>query len=442
MTAERERTATLPPRPVVRTAWVLHRALYRLSGGRIGLRPPEAGNKFGMMRLRTVGRRSGEPRVAIVGYLEDGPNLVTLAMNGWAEAEPAWWLNLQAQPDTTVELKDGLRAVRGRAADGEERDRLWARWRELSDDYDAWAARAPDPPPSSCSSHVRSRRAGSVRRPRLRLWRRTFVAGSRRVQSALSADSCIVSSQGDQMSSPKQLARIAGVLYLIVGVFGGFAIGYVTPLVYAPGDALTTAGNVSANAGLVRASVLADLLQATVFVFLAMVLFAILKEVNRGVARAMVILVAIATAVMCLNEVFQIGALLVSGEGAYATGFGATGADTLVLLLMDLHHYGFLIAQIFFGLWLIPLGYLAYTSDLFPRALGVVLVVGGSAYLVDLTLAFVAPDISRQVHGLLAIPPTIAEVWTVLYLLVKGVRSSDDPTAVARRTVPAAASAD
>ena len=77
-----------------------------------------------------------------------------------------------------------------------------------------------------------------------------------------------------------------------------------------------------------------------------------------------------------------------SGEGAYATGFGAAGADALVLLLMDLYHYGFLIAQIFFGLWLIPLGYLAYTSGLFPRALGVVLVVGGSAYLVDLTLAF------------------------------------------------------
>ena len=74
-----------------------------------------------MMRLRTLGLRSGQPRVAIVGYLEDGPNLVTLAMNGWAEAEPAWWLNLQAHPDTTVELKDGPRAVRGRAAVGEDR---------------------------------------------------------------------------------------------------------------------------------------------------------------------------------------------------------------------------------------------------------------------------------------------------------------------------------
>jgi deazaflavin-dependent oxidoreductase (nitroreductase family) len=69
-----------------------------------------------MMRLTTVGRRSGQPRVAIIGYYEDGPNLVTLAMNGWADAEPAWWLNLQAQPDTTVELKDGARAVRARGA--------------------------------------------------------------------------------------------------------------------------------------------------------------------------------------------------------------------------------------------------------------------------------------------------------------------------------------
>jgi deazaflavin-dependent oxidoreductase (nitroreductase family) len=138
MTADAQRTPMVPPRVFVRTAWVLHRALLRLSGGRIGLRPP--GKKFGMMRLTTLGRRSGQPRVAIVGYYEDGPNLVTLAMNGWAEAEPAWWLNLQAQPDTTVELKDGPRTVRGRAAEGAERDRLWARWGDFSDQYDAWAA--------------------------------------------------------------------------------------------------------------------------------------------------------------------------------------------------------------------------------------------------------------------------------------------------------------
>jgi deazaflavin-dependent oxidoreductase (nitroreductase family) len=91
------------------------------------------------MRLKTVGRRSGKERIAILGYYEDGPNLVTMAMNGWADGEPAWWLNLQAHPEATVELKDGPRAVRGRAAHGDERGRLWARWREMGDDVDAYA---------------------------------------------------------------------------------------------------------------------------------------------------------------------------------------------------------------------------------------------------------------------------------------------------------------
>jgi deazaflavin-dependent oxidoreductase (nitroreductase family) len=144
MTAAAE-AAPLPlPRPVLRTFWLLHRAVYRFSGGRIGLSRPKTGDRFGMMRLTTLGRRSGKPRVAIVGYYEDGPNLVTLAMNGWADAEPAWWLNLQAQPDTIVELKDGPRAVRARVAAGPERERLWVCFRDYpgwGDDLDALSAR-------------------------------------------------------------------------------------------------------------------------------------------------------------------------------------------------------------------------------------------------------------------------------------------------------------
>ncbi len=126
MTAVREQAPRTPPRFVIRIAWMLHRTAYRLTGGRFGLSRPETGSKFGMLRLTTIGRRSGQARLAIVGYFEDGPNLVTLAMNGWGEKEPAWWLNLQARPDTTVELPGERRAVRARAATGEERDRLWA----------------------------------------------------------------------------------------------------------------------------------------------------------------------------------------------------------------------------------------------------------------------------------------------------------------------------
>ncbi len=138
------RGARLPPRWVVRTAWVLHRALYAVTGGRFGLRPATP-DKWGMMRLRTTGRRTGEHRVAILGYFEDGPNLVTMAMNGWGAPEPAWWLNLQANPDTTVELPDGPRAVHGRAATPDERPRLWARWAHYDGEeaLTSWASRRP-----------------------------------------------------------------------------------------------------------------------------------------------------------------------------------------------------------------------------------------------------------------------------------------------------------
>jgi deazaflavin-dependent oxidoreductase (nitroreductase family) len=84
-----------------------------------------------MLRLRSVGRRSGKARLAILGYIEDGRNIVIPAMNGWADPEPAWWLNLQADPEATVELPDGRRVVTARAAVGEERDRLWGRLVDL-----------------------------------------------------------------------------------------------------------------------------------------------------------------------------------------------------------------------------------------------------------------------------------------------------------------------
>ena len=134
--------APLPPRWFIRIFWAVHRAMLRLTGGRLGLRRATDA-QWGMMRLTTVGRRSGQKRQAILGYFEDGPNLVTMAMNGWGDPEPAWWLNLQANPDTTVELADGSRAVRGRAATPEERPRLWSRWAEYDGEEElaSWASR-------------------------------------------------------------------------------------------------------------------------------------------------------------------------------------------------------------------------------------------------------------------------------------------------------------
>jgi hypothetical protein len=236
------------------------------------------------------------------------------------------------------------------------------------------------------------------------------------------------------MTPPKRLARIAGVLYLLVGISGGFAQGFVEPKMYVAGNAAATAGNVAANSGLVRLGVFAELVDATIFVFLAMTLYVLLRHERKSVARAMVVLVAIAATIECLNSVFEFAGLRVATDSAYAAAFGTAGSNALVLLLLDTQHYGLLIAQIFFGLWLAPLGYLVYKSGLFPKALGVVLIVGAACYLLDVVALFLVPDIGDKIKTLVVVPSAIAEVAMVLYLLVIGIRT---PKQVKR--IPAAA---
>ena len=130
-----------PPRWFVHTAWRVHRALYRLSGGRL-LWTTSNKRGWGALRLSTIGRKSGQQRSVIIGYLEDGPNLVALAMNGWDEGHPSWWLNLQAHPDAVARLaRQHPRPVRARPSVGEERDRLWQRWVAVDLKLDAYAGR-------------------------------------------------------------------------------------------------------------------------------------------------------------------------------------------------------------------------------------------------------------------------------------------------------------
>jgi deazaflavin-dependent oxidoreductase (nitroreductase family) len=140
MSEPSKKSPSLPPRWFIRAFWVGQRAVYAVTRGRLGLRTATA-DRWGMMRLHTVGRRTGEERIAILGYFEDGPDLVTMAMNGWGDAEPAWWLNLQAQPDATVDLPGGPRAVHAHAANEDERPRLWSIQATYDKDLDAFAAR-------------------------------------------------------------------------------------------------------------------------------------------------------------------------------------------------------------------------------------------------------------------------------------------------------------
>ena len=227
----------------------------------------------------------------------------------------------------------------------------------------------------------------------------------------------------ESVSSPKRLARIAGFFYLLVGITGGFAEGFVDPKIYVTGDAAATAGNVLANEQLVRMSVVSHLVDAVFFVLTAMALYILLEHVHKSMARAMLVFVAVAVGIITLNAVFQFEGLQIATNASYVTAFGAAGSNGLVLLLLDIQHYGTLTAQVFFGLWLAPLGYLGYKSGMFPKALGVTLVAATVCYLVHLITAFLVPGFHEQIQSFIVIVPTIAEIWMVLYLLVFGVKN-------------------
>jgi len=139
MTTAQTQPPKLPPVWFKHGFWRAHRALYRLSGGR-GLWTTASKRGWGAAHLTTIGRKSGKERGVIIGYLEDGPNLVALAMNGWDEGDPSWWLNLEAHPDAVIRLSGRQpRLVRARRAAGEERDRLWQRWAEVDLQLDGYA---------------------------------------------------------------------------------------------------------------------------------------------------------------------------------------------------------------------------------------------------------------------------------------------------------------
>jgi deazaflavin-dependent oxidoreductase (nitroreductase family) len=130
----------LPPAWFTHLFWRGHRFLYRFLGDRV-LWTPASKRGWGAMHVTTLGRTSGERRSVILGYIEDGSGPVVLAMNGWDEGLPAWWLNLEANPDAVIRLKgQPMRRARARRVEGDERDQLWRRWAEIDEGLDAYAA--------------------------------------------------------------------------------------------------------------------------------------------------------------------------------------------------------------------------------------------------------------------------------------------------------------
>ena len=140
MSTESTKSPKLPPTWFKHLFWHVHRVLYRLAGDRV-LWTPASKRGWGAMNLTTTGRKSGQVRSVIVGFIDDGDTPVVMAMNGWDEGHPAWWLNLEAQPDAVIRQKGRPeRPVRAREVEGEERERLWRKWAQVDKDLDSYAA--------------------------------------------------------------------------------------------------------------------------------------------------------------------------------------------------------------------------------------------------------------------------------------------------------------
>jgi hypothetical protein len=217
--------------------------------------------------------------------------------------------------------------------------------------------------------------------------------------------------------NPKKTARIAGLLYLIIAVLGIFSMLYGPESHSVPGDAAATASNISAAESTYRLAFMGDLIGQVLFIFLVLLLYKLLKPVNNNLAVLMVVLVLVGIPIAMLNDLNQIAALLLSSGAESLPGFGADLLPAHVMLFLDLYEHGLRIAYIFWGLWLLPLGYLVFKSGFLPRILGILLIIAGFGYLIEVVVYFLFPNFDLTIRMF----TFWGEVILALWLLIKGV---------------------
>ena len=220
--------------------------------------------------------------------------------------------------------------------------------------------------------------------------------------------------------NPNRTARVAGFLYLIMIPFALFGIMWGTSLIV-PGDAATTANNIMASESLFRFSIMSALMVGIGHILLVLVLYKLLKAVNKNHALLMVIFLLVGAPIAMLNELNRFAALLLSSGADYLmTVFTADQLQALVPLFLDLHEHGISIAGIFWGLWLFPMGYLVFKSGYIPRILGVFLIIAGFGYLIDSFAVFLLPNFIAIISKFTQFT-WYGELLLPLWLLIKGV---------------------
>jgi hypothetical protein len=206
------------------------------------------------------------------------------------------------------------------------------------------------------------------------------------------------------------------VLYLGMMPFAIFTL-WVRFSAVVPGDAAATAANVAAANGWFRAAIVSWLVSQTMFIFLLLRLYDLLEPVDNAQARSMVILGLLGVPVAFLNELNQFAALLLTGGAGYLRAFDPAQLHAALLLVLRLHDHGIYIAHVFWGLWLLPFGYLVYRSGFLPRLLGVLVLIAGAGYLADFVRYVLAPDLAITLTQF----TFVGELLLPLWLVVRGV---------------------
>jgi len=218
-------------------------------------------------------------------------------------------------------------------------------------------------------------------------------------------------------TNPNQTARIAGFLYLLLIPLGILGIMYIPNTLFVSGDMAATASNILANESLFRLGIVSAIAVQLVNIFVVLFLYKLLKPVNRGIAQLMVIFLLLAVPIAFINELAHLAVLLLLNGADYLAVFTTGQIQAMVAFFLDLHEHGIFIAQVFWGLWLFPMGYLVFKSGFLPRILGILLMIGCFGYLIDSVLFFLVPSFGVTFSEF----TFLGEVLLPLWLVIKGV---------------------
>jgi hypothetical protein len=231
---------------------------------------------------------------------------------------------------------------------------------------------------------------------------------------------------GEKMNTNKKTARVAGLFYLIFLITLIFA-GEVRSNLIVYDDAATTAEHILASPALFRIDFVSDVVSALFFLLSAWALYVLLEPVGKHFALLFLLLNLGGVAVQSINLLNQFAALMVLSEAEYLKVFQADQVQALAMLFLNLHRNGFIIAQIFYGTWLLPLGVLVFKSGFLPRILGILLIADFFGVLIWFFQFFLFPGYEVITYPGLAVS-FIAEVSLTFWLLIKGVKKENSTT--------------